>query len=67
MDTALPFATATEERQLRVDLAAAFRLAANANWHESVGNHFSVTLGNGSRAFLMNPQRMIEATLRRAR
>ncbi len=26
------------ERQLRSDLAAAFRLAAGFNWHESVGN-----------------------------
>ncbi|MBB3149162.1 ribulose-5-phosphate 4-epimerase/fuculose-1-phosphate aldolase [Phyllobacterium trifolii] len=48
----------TEERQLRIDLAAAFRLAADFNWHESVGNHFSVTISPGSRKFLMNPRWM---------
>jgi ribulose-5-phosphate 4-epimerase/fuculose-1-phosphate aldolase len=46
------------ERQLRIDLAAAFRLAADFNWHESVGNHFSVTISPGSRKFLMNPRWM---------
>ncbi|MEA3152285.1 MAG: hypothetical protein QOD56_3224 [Gammaproteobacteria bacterium] len=45
-----------EQRALRVDLAAAFRLAAQFNWHESVGNHFSVTIAPGSAAFLMNPR-----------
>ncbi len=45
-----------EEHQLRLDLAAAFRLAAQFDWHESVGNHFSVTLSPGSRTFLMNPR-----------
>jgi ribulose-5-phosphate 4-epimerase/fuculose-1-phosphate aldolase len=48
----------TEECQLRIDLAAAFRLAADFNWHESVGNHFSVTVSPGSRKFLMNPRWM---------
>ena len=46
------------ERELRIDLAAAFRLAAEFNWHESVGNHFSVTVAPGSTAFLMNPRWM---------
>lgn len=40
---------------LRVDLAAAFRIAAHFDWHESVANHFSVTVpGDGDR-FLINP------------
>lgn len=46
------------EHQLRIDLAAAFRLAAEFNWHESVGNHFSVTVAPGSMIFLMNPRWM---------
>jgi len=45
-----------DEQHLRVDLAAAFRLAADFDWHESVGNHFTVTLAPGSSQFLMNPR-----------
>jgi len=37
----------------RVDLAAAFRWCAHLNMHESVANHFSLSVG-GSR-FLINP------------
>lgn len=44
------------ERQLRIDLAAAFRLAARFGWHESVGNHFSVALSPDGKQFLMNPR-----------
>jgi ribulose-5-phosphate 4-epimerase/fuculose-1-phosphate aldolase len=40
----------------RVDLAAAFRLAAHHQWHEGVGNHFSVGLGVDGRQFLLNPR-----------
>jgi ribulose-5-phosphate 4-epimerase/fuculose-1-phosphate aldolase len=47
-----------DERQLRIDLAAAFRFAADNDWHESVGNHFSVALQAGSPDFLMNPRWM---------
>lgn len=43
-------------RDLRVDLAAAFRLAAKFDWHESVGNHFSVSVSADGRTFLMNPR-----------
>ncbi len=42
--------------QLRVDLAAAFRLAAEMNWHESVGNHFSLAVSSDGTKFLMNPR-----------
>jgi len=41
---------------LRVDLAAAFRLAVRFDWHESVGNHFSVAVSDDGRRFLMNPK-----------
>ena len=34
----------TELTALRVDLAAAFRLAVDMGWHESVGNHFSLAV-----------------------
>lgn len=43
-----------DEGALRVDLAAAFRLAARFGWHESVGNHFSAALSHDGRRFLMN-------------
>jgi ribulose-5-phosphate 4-epimerase/fuculose-1-phosphate aldolase len=45
-----------ELRQMRVDLAAAFRLAAAMNWHESVGNHFSLAVSPDGKKFLMNPR-----------
>ena len=41
---------------LRVDLAAAFRLAVEFDWHESVGNHFSAAVSADGRRFLMNPR-----------
>lgn len=44
------------EWQLRVDLAAAFRLAAELGWHESVANHFSLAVSADGRKFLMNPR-----------
>ncbi|MCC6000425.1 MAG: class II aldolase/adducin family protein [Pararhodobacter sp.] len=44
------------EQVLRVDLAAAFRLAARFGWHESVGNHFSAAVSGDGRRFLMNPK-----------
>ena len=44
------------ERQLRVDLAAAFRLAAEFGWHEAVANHFSLAVLADGKKFLMNPR-----------
>jgi ribulose-5-phosphate 4-epimerase/fuculose-1-phosphate aldolase len=41
------------ERAMRVDLAAAFRLAVRLDLHEGVCNHFSVMLPDGRR-FLLN-------------
>jgi ribulose-5-phosphate 4-epimerase/fuculose-1-phosphate aldolase len=48
--------TDSAERELRVDLAAAFRLAVEFDWHESVGNHFSAAVSEDGRRFLMNPR-----------
>lgn len=45
-----------DEQQLRVDLAAAFRLTARMNWHEAVENHFSVAASPDGSKFLMNPR-----------
>jgi ribulose-5-phosphate 4-epimerase/fuculose-1-phosphate aldolase len=44
------------EWQLRVDLAAAFRLAAELSWHEAVANHFSLAVSADGKRFLMNPR-----------
>jgi ribulose-5-phosphate 4-epimerase/fuculose-1-phosphate aldolase len=42
--------------QMRVDLAAAFRLAARNGWNEAVANHFSVATSPDGKNFLMNPR-----------
>lgn len=44
------------ETALRIDLAAAFRLAVQFGWHESVGNHFSAAVSPDGRRFLLNPR-----------
>ncbi|WP_309753410.1 class II aldolase/adducin family protein [Novosphingobium sp.] len=44
------------EAALREDLAAAFRLAAQFGWHESVGNHFSAATSDDGTRFLLNPR-----------
>ena len=46
----------TAETQARVDLAAAFRLAARNDWHEAVANHFSLATSPDGKRFLMNPR-----------
>lgn len=46
----------SEEWQLRVDLAAVFRLAEHFNWHEGVANHFSLAVSPDGKQFLMNPK-----------
>jgi ribulose-5-phosphate 4-epimerase/fuculose-1-phosphate aldolase len=48
--------TQAGEQALRVDLAAAFRLAVEFDWHESVGNHFSAAVSDDGKLFLMNPR-----------
>lgn len=42
--------------QSRVELAAAFRLAAHYDWHEAVANHFSLAVSSDGKSFLMNPR-----------
>jgi ribulose-5-phosphate 4-epimerase/fuculose-1-phosphate aldolase len=44
------------EWQLRVDLAAAFRLTAMNGWHEAVANHLSLAVSPDGKKFLMNPR-----------
>ena len=44
------------EQELRVDLAAAFRLAARNGWHEAVANHFSAAVSDDGKRFLINPR-----------
>jgi ribulose-5-phosphate 4-epimerase/fuculose-1-phosphate aldolase len=55
---------ADELRQLRVDLAAAFRLAASMDWHEAVGNHFSLAVSADGTKFLLNPKARHFSTIR---
>ncbi|MCB1379849.1 MAG: class II aldolase/adducin family protein [Alphaproteobacteria bacterium] len=45
-----------DEWQLRVDLAAAFRLCARYDWHEAVANHLSLAVSPDGKKFLMNPR-----------
>ena len=45
-----------DEAQIRVDLAAAFRLAARFDLHESVANHFSAAVSPDGKQFLCNPK-----------
>ena len=45
-----------ESGQLRVDLAAAFRLAARMGWNEAVANHFSLVASPDGRQILINPR-----------
>src|SRR5260370_31110944 len=47
---------APDERQLRIDLAAAFRISAKLGMHEAVANHFSAAVSADGRKFLMNPK-----------
>lgn len=46
----------SEEWQLRVDLAAVFRLAVEHGWHEAIANHFSLAVSPDGKKFLMNPK-----------
>ncbi len=50
--------------QLRIDLAAAFRLCHRFGWSESVGNHFSAAVSDDGRRFLLNPRWQHFATIR---
>ncbi len=48
----------SHEWALRVELAAAFRLAVLNDWHEAVANHFSLATDETGSRFLMNPRWM---------
>jgi ribulose-5-phosphate 4-epimerase/fuculose-1-phosphate aldolase len=50
------FALTPDERQLRIDLAASFRIVAKLGIHEAVANHFSAAISADGRKFLMNPK-----------
>ena len=54
MDGTTAIVTGAEE-QLRVDLAAAFRLADRFAWTEAVANHFSLAVSADGKKFLLNP------------
>lgn len=56
--------TKTTEQQLRIDLAAAFRLAAKFDWQEAVANHFSLAVSDDGKKFLMNARWTPFETLR---
>jgi ribulose-5-phosphate 4-epimerase/fuculose-1-phosphate aldolase len=43
------------ERAARIELAAAFRMAARLGMHEGICNHFSLALTDDGREFLVNP------------
>ena len=45
-----------DEAQARIELAAAFRLAARFDWHEAVANHFSLSVSEDGKRFLLNPR-----------
>jgi ribulose-5-phosphate 4-epimerase/fuculose-1-phosphate aldolase len=45
-----------DEHQLRIDLAATFRIIARLGMHEAVANHFSAAVSSDGRKFLMNPK-----------
>ena len=45
-----------DEWQMRVDLAAAFRLCVRFDWHEAVANHLSLAISPDGKKFLMNPR-----------
>lgn len=48
----------------RADLAAAFRWTARLNMHEAVANHFSLSVSEDGRKFLMNPNQVHFARIR---
>lgn len=48
--------TTLDETAIRIDLAAAIRLACRADWHEGVANHFSAAVSPDGRKFLVNPR-----------
>ncbi|GHB34383.1 class II aldolase and adducin N-terminal domain-containing protein [Salinicola rhizosphaerae] len=56
--------TLPDEAQLRVDMAALFRIVAKQGLHEAVANHFSAAISADGRRFLMNPKWKHFSTIR---
>jgi ribulose-5-phosphate 4-epimerase/fuculose-1-phosphate aldolase len=54
----------SDERRLRLELAAALRLAARFAWQEAVANHLSVATSSDGGCFLINPRWRHFASLR---
>ncbi len=52
------------EQQLRIDLAATFRLFARLGMHEAVANHFSAAVSADGRKFLLNRKWQHFSTIR---
>ncbi len=48
----------SDERQARIDLAAAFRWTARLGMHEAVANHFSLAIAGTGTQFLINPNQI---------
>jgi len=46
------------EEKTRIDLAAAFRIVAHLGMHEAVANHFSASVSDDGKQFLINPKWM---------
>ena len=44
-----------DEREARIELAAAFRLAVMFDFHEGISNHFSMLIPGQDERFLINP------------
>ncbi len=64
MDAVVDPHSMVSEQDLRVDLAAVFRLAAAFDWHEAVANHFSAAVSADGSRFLMNPRWQHFSTIR---
>lgn len=52
------------EKQIRIDLAASFRMFARLGMHEAVANHFSAAVSADGRRFLMNRKWQHFSTIR---
>jgi ribulose-5-phosphate 4-epimerase/fuculose-1-phosphate aldolase len=50
--------------QLRIELAALFRIAARLQWAEAVANHCSLAVSADGRHFLMNPRWRLFSSIR---
>jgi len=46
----------TQLEQLKINLAACFRMIADQGWSESAANHFSATVSEDGTRFIMNPK-----------